>query len=288
MNYVEFHLGDHVRATAHLTMLEEGAYRRLLDQYYVREQALPLPLRDVFRLVRAQSKQDREAVEVVLREFFNETPEGWAHTRCDAEIAKYHESEPDRQARKENDRERQRRARERRRVLFDKLRELGHVPPFDTKTSDLEAMLSRHGSQPVTRDVTPPVTRDNTATQPHYPIPDPIPEKEKTPPCPEQAIVELYHLELPGLPKVRLMPAARQKALRKLWSWVLSSTKADGSRRAETAVHAIEWIRTYFRRASENDFLMGRTHRSAEHANWRCDLDFLLTDRGMQHVIEKT
>lgn len=84
------------------------------------------------------------------------------------------------------------------------------------------------------------------------------------------------------------MPASRQKALRKLWGWVLSSKKSDGTRRAETAMQALEWIDAYFVRASENDFLMGRGHRAAEHQNWRCDLDFLLTEKGMKHVIEKT
>jgi hypothetical protein len=33
---------------------------------------------------------------------------------------------------------------------------------------------------------------------------------------------------------------------------------------------------------------MGRTGRQGEHANWQCDLDFLLTEKGMKHVIEKT
>lgn len=107
-------------------------------------------------------------------------------------------------------------------------------------------------------------------------------------PCPYDAIVALYHAALPSLPRVRLMPATRQRAMRKVWGWVLSSTKGDGTRRAETADQALAWLRAYFARASENDFLMGRSGRSAEHANWTPDLDFLLTDRGMKHVIEKT
>jgi hypothetical protein len=57
---------------------------------------------------------------------------------------------------------------------------------------------------------------------------------------------------------------------------------------ALTAEAALGWFGDFFGRASENDFLMGRTPRSAEHANWRCDLDYLLTDRGMKQVIEKT
>jgi hypothetical protein len=114
--------------------------------------------------------------------------------------------------------------------------------------------------------------------------------KNKTPlpPCPSAQVVDLYHEVLPSMPRVKLMPATREKAIRKTWEWVLGSTKSDGERRATTAEEALQWLRGYFVRASENDFLMGRTPRSAEHANWRCDLDFLLTDRGLKQVIEKT
>ncbi|MDP9126017.1 MAG: hypothetical protein M3N82_15705 [Pseudomonadota bacterium] len=107
-------------------------------------------------------------------------------------------------------------------------------------------------------------------------------------PCPYDSIVDLYHRALPNLPRVRLMPDARQRALRKLWGWILSSSKPDGTRRATTAEEALAWIGSYFERAAANDFLMGRGSRSEAHANWRCDLDFLMTDRGMRHVIEKT
>lgn len=89
MNYYEHHLGDYLRDTAHLSMLEDGAYRRLLDAYYIREAPLPSSIREVFRLVRASSKRDREAVETVLREFFVESLEGWTHARCAREISRF-------------------------------------------------------------------------------------------------------------------------------------------------------------------------------------------------------
>ena len=110
----------------------------------------------------------------------------------------------------------------------------------------------------------------------------------KLPTCPTQALIDLYHELLPTLPAVRLQTESRTKALRRTWDWCLTSRRADGSRRAETAEQALTWFRDYFARAAENDFLMGRTPRSGEHANWRCDIDFLLTERGMKHVIEKT
>lgn len=107
-------------------------------------------------------------------------------------------------------------------------------------------------------------------------------------PCPYQSIADLYHQQLPDLPKARLMVAARQKLMRDRWGWVLSTTKPDGTRRAETAEDALAWFAEFFARAAENDFIMGRTPRSVEHRNWRCDIDYLLSDRGLKQVIEKT
>lgn len=75
-------------ATAHLSMVEDGCYRRLLDAYYTREAPLPADIGACCRLVRAASKDERKAVETVLREFFQLEADGWRHRRCDAEIAK--------------------------------------------------------------------------------------------------------------------------------------------------------------------------------------------------------
>lgn len=114
------------------------------------------------------------------------------------------------------------------------------------------------------------------------------PAKPSLPNCNAQAVVDQYHAVLPELPKVKLMTDGRRKAIRKAWQWVLTAKKSDNTRRAETAEQAVKWFREYFTLARDNDFLMGRTMRSGEHANWQCDLDFLLTDKGMKHVIEKT
>jgi hypothetical protein len=87
---------------------------------------------------------------------------------------------------------------------------------------------------------------------------------------------------------VVLMPDKRKKALAKTWAWVLTSTRPGGERRATTAEEGVEWFRSYFTRARDNDFLMGRGTKSPGHEGWECSLDFLLTDKGMGHVIEKT
>jgi uncharacterized protein YdaU (DUF1376 family) len=87
VNFYPHHIGDYLTATAHLTWLEDCAYRRLLDVYYSREQAIPADIAQACRLVRAASKDERKAVETVLREFFA-LAEGWTHGRCDEEIVK--------------------------------------------------------------------------------------------------------------------------------------------------------------------------------------------------------
>ena len=84
MNYYPFHLGDYASHTSHLEPLEDLAYRRMLDAYYLREMPLPADPAEVARLVRM--RPNLGDVEAVLREFFTLTDEGWRHTRCDEEI----------------------------------------------------------------------------------------------------------------------------------------------------------------------------------------------------------
>ena len=84
MNYYPFHLGAYAAHTAHLEPMEDLAYRRMLDAYYLREEPLPAEPADVARLIRM--RQNMAEVEAVLREFFDLTEDGWSHARCDEEI----------------------------------------------------------------------------------------------------------------------------------------------------------------------------------------------------------
>lgn len=88
MNYYEHHIGDYAAATSHLTFAEDAAYSRLLRIYYRDEKPLPSELRAVQRLVGARSREEREAVDTVLNEFFVAGPDGWHNKRADEEIEK--------------------------------------------------------------------------------------------------------------------------------------------------------------------------------------------------------
>ena len=89
MHYYRHHIGDHVKDTAHLTLVEEGAYRRLLDLYYLTDGNIPQVTKEVCRRLRAGSEEETKAVETVLNEFFKKGEAGWYHPQCDAEIKGY-------------------------------------------------------------------------------------------------------------------------------------------------------------------------------------------------------
>lgn len=86
MNYYPHHIGDYLRDTAHLTPLEDGIYRRLLDVYYASEKPLPQETQWVCKLVRARTTDEIDAVVEVLRQYFTKTPDGWHNKRADVEI----------------------------------------------------------------------------------------------------------------------------------------------------------------------------------------------------------
>jgi hypothetical protein len=76
-----------------LSWEEDAAFRRLLDTYYTTEKPIPADLRQACRLVLAQTESQREAVRVVLEEFFDLTESGWVNKRADNEIASMKEKQ---------------------------------------------------------------------------------------------------------------------------------------------------------------------------------------------------
>ena len=101
-------------------------------------------------------------------------------------------------------------------------------------------------------------------------------------PCPYDEIVSLYMECLPTLPRVIVSNTKRRSLMKKRWSWILTSTKQDGTRRAEDKEQALDWLRSYFERVSTNPFLMGDNDRG-----WKADIDYLMEDRGLKSVIER-
>jgi uncharacterized protein YdaU (DUF1376 family) len=91
VNYYERHIGDYLKDTAHLSLLEHGIYTRLLDVYYTRESGIPVA--EVARLIGARSRDEKEALQAVLAEFFVLDADRWTQARCESEIARYQDKQ---------------------------------------------------------------------------------------------------------------------------------------------------------------------------------------------------
>jgi uncharacterized protein YdaU (DUF1376 family) len=90
MNYYERYCGDYQRDTAHLSLAEHGAYTMLLDTYFSVEKPLPSDLPSLYRVCRAMTRLEQQAVKSVAEQFFPISAiDGLRHNqRADREIAK--------------------------------------------------------------------------------------------------------------------------------------------------------------------------------------------------------
>ena len=85
MHFYQFHIGDYKSHTHHLSPMEDLAFRRLLDHYYLHE--VPIKQRDIARQIGLRDFE--QEVLTVLDEFFVSTENGFINPRADEEINKY-------------------------------------------------------------------------------------------------------------------------------------------------------------------------------------------------------
>jgi uncharacterized protein YdaU (DUF1376 family) len=87
MHYYQHHIGDYRKDTSHLSLLEHGAYRQLLDLYYISEKPLDA---NALRLICARTPDEQAATNQILSEFFTLENGLYFHNRCEDEITKFH------------------------------------------------------------------------------------------------------------------------------------------------------------------------------------------------------
>lgn len=80
-------MGDFQADTMALSMMEQGAYDRLLDYYYATEQPIPLNPERAAIICRAVTLEERAAVSAVLDQFFTRETDGFHNKRADRELA---------------------------------------------------------------------------------------------------------------------------------------------------------------------------------------------------------
>lgn len=87
MQFYQFHIGDYTKNTAHLSDMEDLAYRRLMDLYYDTESPIDGDLSKVARRLRMVGYED--VIKIILEEFFYEKDSVWFHEVCEQNIKNY-------------------------------------------------------------------------------------------------------------------------------------------------------------------------------------------------------
>ena len=272
MNFYEHHLGDYMRCAAHLSMLEHGAYRRLLDVYYSTE--CPIPDAQAERLVCARSQDERDAVRVVLSEFFTLEDGAWRHSRCDEEIERYREKQD--KARKSAEARWSRPTDSGRNADAMRTHSEGNAPTthYPLPTTQEEAKddaLTCIANSPDGEPATNVVPADELEGR----------RKRTVVACPVARIADLWDEVLPELSSPVLWTDARRAHVSSRWR--------------EMAVHngwktqdeGIEWFRRTFVAIRGSPFLMGKTPpREKGKRPFKLTLDWMFGPQNFVKIVE--
>jgi uncharacterized protein YdaU (DUF1376 family) len=189
MHYYQFHIGDYASHTRHLSLLEDLAYRRLLDFYYLHEQ--PIKQRDIARQI--GMREHEQDVLTVLNEFFLSTDAGFVSPRADKEIAHYHQKVE--QASKAGKASAERR--------------------LNASSTDVQPT---NNHKPITINQQPDICISP---------PNGEPDDQKLPNCQHDGVIALYHRHLPTLRRVEIWNEARKGFLRQRWREVAEELSKD-------------------------------------------------------------
>jgi uncharacterized protein YdaU (DUF1376 family) len=89
VHYYPHNIADFNNSTRHLTRVEQSVYRASIEMYYDTESMLALDVEKLNRKLLCVTNDEKNALLVILDEFFIKKDEGYYHERCELEIAKY-------------------------------------------------------------------------------------------------------------------------------------------------------------------------------------------------------
>ena len=87
MNFYRLFPGDYIADTSQLSLAEHGAYMLMLHFFYHTERPLPEGIK-LYRLLRCETKADREAVDVVVGQYWVPTQEGLVNRKAVDELTR--------------------------------------------------------------------------------------------------------------------------------------------------------------------------------------------------------
>jgi uncharacterized protein YdaU (DUF1376 family) len=251
MHYYQFNISDYRAATAHLSNEEDLAYRRLIDMYYDIEEKIPLDLQWVGRRIRIEPSVVRD----VLNDMFEKHEDGWYHQRCQQVIAEYH-------AKAEQASRAGKASAERKRN--NKSTDVEQA--FNGRTTDVQLTINQ---EPITNNHIQEAKASSAGT--------------KFPPCPHQAIIELWAKHLPNLAQPRVWEGVRQNHLRN--RWIQASKPSVFSPQGYSTVNAgLLWWDSFFKHIA-NDTKLADGFETKGRL-WKPDLEWIVNASNFAKIID--
>ncbi len=276
MHFYQFHIGDYKSHTHHLSLIEDLAFRRLLDHYYLHEH--PISQRDIARQI--GMREHEQEVLTVLNEFFISTDNGFINPRADSQIKTFREHQAvsawgafcrDNPKIKE---------------FAEKDVYIQHFTK-GTHNEYVSTLRVHHVHTMGTSSTHDATNNQEPITNNHKPIKD----KEAIaslsgstfPPCPHQELLKLWAKHLPHLTQPRSWEGQRQTSMRQRWvqAGKPSSYSPDGY---NTVDKGIEWWDSFFRYIAHETKLS--TGFVMNDRTWLPDLEWVVNAANFQKIID--
>jgi len=139
--------------------------------------------------------------------------------------------------------------------------------------------VRKHREKKAQKDgVTPDVTGKEESVTGTFPFPIPIPDNKevpkgtsvpdptKTPLCPHQKIIEIYHEIIPEMPRIEVWDETAEGWLRARW-------------KSDPKYQNLEWWAWFFRFIRESPFLMG------DKKDWMADLRWMVRSQNFAKIL---
>ena len=267
-----WYVADYLADTANLNTEQHGAYCLMLMAAWKRGGSLPHDDAQLAAVCRLTASKWR-AYKAVLLEFFEDMGSSYSHKRVTAERLKAQE-------------------------ISDKKGVSGAEGAAKRWGKEMAKAGMIDGKEMANAMANAMADPMANASQNDAPSPSPSPLPTPTelikepdgslstasplPTCPHAKVIELFSQKLPELPKPKPEFWAGKSAdhLRARWKFLMTKTRADGTRYATTEAEALEWFERFFDHVSASDWLMGRS------GNFKCTLQWLVNAENFGKTVQ--
>jgi uncharacterized protein YdaU (DUF1376 family) len=248
MHYYQLNIGDYLSHTKHLDLMEDLAYRRLLDLYYLHERPLNSGIASVARQIGMRDHENE--VKSVLEEFFHLSDDGWINHRADKEIKHFHGK-------------------------IDQASRAGKASAERRMSGRSTDVQLTNNHKPITNNqIKPSICPPNGELEP-API-------KKLPECNHKAVIELYHENLPTMRRVEVWNETRAGYLRQRWREVATELAQE---KAIEVGDVLNWWAEFFQSVGKSRFLTGRVN-SKDGRAFVADLEWILKPSNFAKIVE--